>query len=168
MEPLSVDDLFSRYRSAHSQSLTAMDASQHVEEGIETPDALQNGSLPDSPGLGVSGANPRLVNGEAGAICEEDVRRQSSAGGNVLKVLTVSEAELMQSRDVEVEGLSVDGAELNGQTVQLKASQTPETDSEAKVCKVNYMKSSQACEECVCVVRVGGVCWKLVYATLLS
>lgn len=135
MEPLTVDSLFSHYRSAHSQPPTVMDASHQISESTEVSDAVQSGSLPDSPGLGVSGANPRLVNGEAGAICEEDVQRQSSAGGNVLKkVLTVSEAELLQSRDVEVP-LSVDGSDVNGLAVQLKNSQTPETDSEAKVCK---------------------------------
>ena len=141
MEPLTIDALFSSYRSAHSQPLTIMDASHQVREGIEGSDAVQSGSLPDSPGLGVSGANPRLVNGEAGAICEEDVQIQSSAGGIVLKkVLTVSEAELLQSRDVEVEGLNVDrGPDVNGLTVQLnETGQTAETDSEAKVCKVIY------------------------------
>ena len=69
-------------------------------------DVRENGgALPESPGLGVSGANPRLVNGEAvssvGVVNSEkttaDVQRLSAAQSVLKKVLSVSEAEELLS-----------------------------------------------------------------------
>lgn len=135
MELLGVNDLFSRYRSAHTQPQTIMEGSQLLKEDVEVSNGVQSGSLPGSPGLGVSGANPRLVNGEAGAV-SDDVQRSSSSSESVLKkVLTVSEAELLQSREVEGEGMpGGDGGTVNGLSVQLESIQVSETDNETKVC----------------------------------
>ena len=80
-----------------------------ADDGVVTiSDIRENGgALPESAGLGVSGANPRLVNGEAvssvGALVNSDgktaadVQRLSAAQSVLKKVLNVSETEQLLS-----------------------------------------------------------------------
>lgn len=113
----SASGLFLPYRALPSVSKT-MDQSQQLKETIDASNEIRNGALPESPGLGVSGANPRLVNGEAGAAVEADLQTISTQSV-MKKVLTVSdcEAEMLQSssRDVEGKDLIVDSSTtMNG------------------------------------------------------
>lgn len=138
---LSTGDLFFSYRSRHSLP-TTMEAAQQLTEGIEVSTVLQNGSLPDqSPARGVSGANPKLVNGEAVASDEE--RQVLSTQSVLKKVMTVSEAELLQSNAVDeaaASGMSSEGggasACVSGSTAaQLKEREMSDCDGKVRCVK---------------------------------
>lgn len=136
---LSSTGLFYSYSSRQPLS-TAMETAQQLQESA---DVVQNGSLPaeESPARGVSGANPKLVNGEA-VVSEEERQLLSLSAQSVLKkVLTVSEAELLQSSAVdEARGaLDLDNGEavstnVNGlPATQVKEREAPDGDNSSKV-----------------------------------
>ena len=134
----TMDSLKAESSSANADGVVAM-----------TSDIRENGgALPESPGLGVSGANPRLVNGEAtvssiGGVTvngeKSDVQRLSVAQSVLKKVLSVSEAEGLLSSSSQSSGCSAQGAEqaelergvVNGGGV-VNTDVTP--DSPSKVC----------------------------------
>ena len=107
----TMDSLKAESSSANADGVVAM-----------TNDIRENGgSLPESPGLGMSGANPRLVNGEAtvssiGGVTvngeKSDVQRLSAAQSVLKKVLSVSEAEGLLSSSSQSSGCSAQEAEI--------------------------------------------------------
>ena len=122
MEPFTgtsaaAGQLFLSYSNNRTQPLAAptissrstmeplKESSSANDSVVAINDVRENGgALPESPGLGVSGANPRLVNGEAvssvGVVNSEktaEVQRLSAAQSVLKKVLSVSEAEELLS-----------------------------------------------------------------------
>ena len=123
MELLTGSELFLSYSRTPLAPASTME--QLKESSGDVSDDIQNGALPESPGLGVSGSNPRLVNGEAVStvVSEADVQRLS-AQSVLKKVLSVSEAEeLLQGSAVEKADGSVNGVQIDATS-----------DSQAKVC----------------------------------
>lgn len=126
MEPLRVES-----SAANADSVVAING-----------DIRDNGgALPESPGLGVSGANPRLVNGEAvsnvglvnGEKATVDVQRLSAAAGQSVlkKVLSVSEAEgLLLAQAASSAEAEIERGVVNGSGGVIDT--TP--DSQSKVC----------------------------------
>lgn len=128
---VTAGELFFSYSTGRTQPLAPSSKSistmEQVKEGSSTSsdilainDIRENGgALPESPGLGVSGANPRLVNGEAvssvGIVSSEkqaDVQRLSAAQSVLKKVLNVSEAEELLSRSQSNTSAVVEQKEL--------------------------------------------------------
>jgi hypothetical protein len=131
--------------------MDSLKAESNADSVVAISDICENGGgLPESPGLGVSGANPRLVNGEAvssvgvmnGEKTTADVQRLSAAQSVLKKVLSVSEAEggLLSSASQSSSSSSAQGAEqaeierggvVNGSS-GVVTDATP--DSQSKVC----------------------------------
>ena len=143
-------ELFYSYSSSRTEplapspkSISTMEQLKESTSASEIVAICENGgALPESPGLGVSGANPRLVNGEAvstvGVVSSEkiaDEQRLSAAQSVLKKVLNVSEAEELLSHSQSNSSAVVEQKELergvvNGSGV-LDA--TPD-GQQAKVC----------------------------------
>ncbi len=130
-------------------TMDSLKAESNADSVVAISDIRENGGgLSESPGLGVSGANPRLVNGEAvssvGVINGEkttaDVQRLSAAQSVLKKVLSVSEAEGGLLSSASQSSSSTQGAEqaeierggvVNGSGGVITDA-TP--DSQSKVC----------------------------------
>ena len=130
-------DLFFPYSSsAVTVNSKDMDNHQTITESSEDATSVPNGSLSESPALGVSGTNPRLVNGEAVSaqiVSEADVQRITAGKSVLKKVITVNEAELLQSSGIvngEQEGTV---ATVNGLSAQLESRKSPDADSTTQV-----------------------------------
>ena len=137
---LSSTGLFYSYSTRQPLS-TAMEPAQPLQENVDMSGVVQNGSVPEeeSPARGVSGANPKLVNGQA--VLSEEERQVLSAQSVLKKVLTVSEAELLQSSAVDEARGALDlddggavSTNVNGlPATQVKEREAPDGDNSSKV-----------------------------------